>query len=255
MSNDLRTDPIKPKLLALLREARVEMHVWIDALTEAERAATGSPSAWAPKDLLAHLTSWRRVAVARVIAVRHGEQPLGGEEVQRHNDATFARERMRPWPDVLADSDDAFEALLIQVEALTEPQLAETGYPWLDGFPFWASVAGTFEHTLEHLADYYREHGGWPHAEHLLDRQAAGLLALDGSDHMRAYVSYSQGGFWATAGRPDRAIPLLRDALTCDPQLVAEAQHDTRLDALRGLPEFQSLFPAHHAAGPHGWPA
>ncbi len=252
MSNDSRTDPIKPKLLALLREARAELQGWIDALTEVERAATGSPAAWASKDLLAHLTSWRRIAVARVIAVRHGEQPLGEEEVQRHNDATFARERMRPWPDVLADSDDAFEALLIQVEALTERQLAETGYPWLEGFPFWASVAGTFEHTLEHLADYYRERGGWPRAEHLLDRQAAGLLSLDGSDHMRAYVSYSQGGFWATAGRPDRAIPLLRDALTRDSQLVAEAQHDTRLDALRSLPEFQSLFPAQHAAGSHG---
>ncbi len=244
MTSEPRPTPIKPKLLALLREARGELRDWIATLTAAERAAIGAADAWAPKDVLAHLTSWRRIAVARVTAVRRGEQPPGQEAVQRHNEATFERERLRPWDDVLADSDDVFEALLINVEALTEAQLAETRYPWLEGFAFWASIAGSFEHPLEHLTDLARRQGDWPRVEALLDRQAAGLLSLDGSAHMRAYVAYSQGGFWAMNARPDRAIPLLRDALALDPSLAGEYQHDDALHALRDLPEFQALLPA-----------
>lgn len=248
MSSEPRTDPIadpiKPKLTALLREARAELQAWLDQFSDAERAATGTPDHWSPKDTVAHLTSWRCISLDRVDAVLRGEQPRGEEAVQSHNDATFARERPRPWGDVLAESDRVFDAQLAAVELLTEAQLADTSYPWLDGFPFWASVAGTFEHTLDHLADKYRERNDWPRAEHLLDRQAQGLLSLDGSDTMRAYVAYSQGGFWATVDRPDRALPLLREALALDPKLTEDARQNTSLASLRSSPDFQSLFPA-----------
>ena len=241
MSNDSRADPIKPKLLALLREARAEHQAWLDHLTETERAASGTPDHWSPKDTVAHLTSWRRISLDRVEAVLRGEQPRGDEAVQPHNEATFARERPRPWDDVLVESDSVFDAQFAAVEALSEAQLSETSYPWLDGFPFWASVAGTFEHTLDHLTDYYRERGDWSRVEQTLDRQTQGLLSLDSSPTMRAYVSYSQGGFWATVERPDRALPLLREAFTLDPKLVEDARENASLAALRALPAFQSL--------------
>ena len=93
------------------------------------------------------------------------------------------------WPSRIASSTRSSPPSRL----LTEAQLADTSYPWLDGFPFWASVAGTFEHTLDHLADKCRERNDWPRAEHLLDRQAQGLLSLDGSDTMRAYVSLQPG--------------------------------------------------------------
>jgi hypothetical protein len=241
MSSTSSADPIKPRLLALLDEARVHLQAWLDQCSDEERARDGTPDRWAPKDVVAHLTSWRRISLARLDAVRRGEQPPGEEAVQPHNEATFEAERRRPWGEVLAESDRVFDAQRAAVEALTEAQLAETGYPWLGGFPFWASVAGTFEHTLEHLVNDAREHGDWPHVERLLAHQAHGLLSLDGSPAMRAYVSYSQASFWAHVERPDRAIPLLREAISLDPKLAAEAHQDDGFAALRALPEFHAL--------------
>jgi tetratricopeptide (TPR) repeat protein len=261
--NDTTSAPnagaIKPKLLDLLRQGQAELHAWLDDLTDAERTTPGTPDHWAPKDTLAHITFWIGAGATRLFDVKRREQP--GFEIpgvidshwtgiadsdtgfQRYNDDTFAREHPRPWADVLADWRRASGLLLAGAEAVSEAQLIDTqAFPWLEGRPLWQSPLGNgFEHPLEHLAHFYRERGDLAHAQRLMERQTEGIFTLDPSDESRGGMYYNQGCFWALAGQPDRAIPLLREALTLRPDLVEWSRQDTDLVSLRDLPDFRAI--------------
>ncbi len=167
-----------------------------------------------------------------------------GDDFQPYNEATFERERQRPFADILADSRRATEALASATEAVSEAQLKDaTLFPWQQGLPLWNSVLGDgFTHPLEHLAHFYRERGDLAQAAQLIDRQGAGTLTLDDSPHSRGGVRYNLGCFWALAGQPDRAIPLLREGLTLRPDLIEWSRQDTDLIAIRDLPEFQAIY-------------
>lgn len=168
---------------------------------------------------------------------------------QRYNDETFEREHLRPWADALADARRASDLLVAGVQALSEAHLIDTqAFPWQDGRPLWRSVVGNgFEHPLEHLAHFYRERGDLARAQRLMERQTEGMFALDPSDEARGGMYYNQGCFWALAGQPDRAIALLREALTLRPDLIDWSHQDTDLVSLRDLPDFQAIYTANGA--------
>jgi hypothetical protein len=235
---------IKPKLLDLLRQAREERQAMVAGLSAEVLVAEGTAQGWAPKDVLAHMTFWKRTDVERLAAMRRGERPEAYEDFQPINEQTFERERLRAWDEVLADADRVDAALVAAVEALSQAELMDTSSaPWLGGRTLWSNIAGNgYQHPLDHLAHIAREHGDLATAEQLLVRQEEGMLALDDSDVARGALLYNQGCFWSLAGRPERAIPLVREALTLRPDLVAWSKTDTDLDALRALPEFQAIY-------------
>jgi hypothetical protein len=255
-------EAIKPKLLDLLRRGQAELHTWLDDLTEDERVQVGTPEHWAPKDSLAHITFWRGVGAARMFDVkRRGQSDFeipgviesywadiadSSTDFQRYNDETFEREHLRSFADVLADSQRTFDLMIAGVETVSEAQLVDTqAFPWLEGRPLWHSPLGNgYEHPLEHLAHFYRERGDLANAERLMTQQTAGMLALDASDEARGGSYYNQGCFWALAGQPDRAIPLLSEALALRPDLIEWSKQDSDLVSLRDLPAFQSIYTA-----------
>jgi tetratricopeptide (TPR) repeat protein len=234
---------IKPKLLDLLRQGREEQRALVAGLSAEEHAATGTPQGWAPKDVIAHVTFWKRTDVERLAAMRRGERPEAYEDFQPINEQTFERERLRTWDEVLAEGDRVDAALVAAVEALSEEELMDTSSaPWLGGRTLWSNIAGSgFQHPLDHLAHIARQRDDLTTAEQLLAQQE-GMLALDSSDAARGAVLYNQGCFWSLAGRPERAIPLVRESLALRPDLVEWSKTDTDLDALRALPEFQALY-------------
>jgi hypothetical protein len=235
---------LKSRLLDLLRRGRAELDAWLGDLSAAERAAIGVADAWAPKDTLAHIAFWQGASAHRLEAIRRGDEPQTYEDFQRYNDETFERERLRPWEEVVAMARRTVEAHLAAAGELSEDELTDPArHPWLEGRPLWTSVAGNgFEHPMEHFCHFYRERGDLTRAERVMERQMEGMLGLDDSHRSRGAAYYNQACFWALAGQPERAIPLMRDALALRPDLVAWSRQDTDLVSLRDLPEFQAMY-------------
>ena len=223
----------------------------------------GTPEHWAPKDSLAHSTFWRGVGAVRMFDVKRREQPDfeipgviesywtdiadSSTDFQRYNEETFEREHLRPFADVLADSQRTFDLMIAGVEALSEAQLIDTqAFPWLEGRPLWHSPLGNgYEHPLEHLAHFYRERGDLANAERLMTQQTAGMLGLDASDETRG-GSYLQPGLLLGARRPTRPRdpPPPRGAGAAPrPHRVVQARTQN-LVSLRGLPAFQAIYTA-----------
>lgn len=239
-----QTEALKPKLLNVLRQGQTEVQAWLDSLPEDERAAIGTADAWAPKDTLTHMTFWQAASVGRLEAIQRGETPKTYDDFQRYNEETFERERLRPWAEVVANAQQTTEAHIAAASAFSEDDLTDTTrQPWLEGRALWSSIAGNgFEHPMEHLGHYYRNHGDLDRAQQIMQRQSDGMLSLDGSDQSRGGVLYNQGCFWALAGQSDRAVAMIREALTLRPDLVEWSKQDSDLVTLRDRPDFQAIY-------------
>ena len=114
---------------------------------------------WSIKDIVAHLTAWRRRTVTRFqAALRHEPAPPPPWPADLQNDDEinawfYAADRDRPLADVLGDSRDVFAQLAETLGAFPEAELLDPErFPWLEGEPL--TAAALFGHFHEeHEAD------------------------------------------------------------------------------------------------------
>ena len=119
----------------------------------------GVAGEWSIKDIVAHLTGWRRRTVGRLQAAQRGlEEPAPPWPAQLQEDDEinawlYETNRDRPASEILADSRRVFEELVAAIEALPERELLDPGrFPWTGGEPL--SPATLFAHFHEeHEAD------------------------------------------------------------------------------------------------------
>lgn len=211
-------------------------------LSDEEREALGTPERWSPKDVVAHITFWKRCSTLRLLALKRGELLPDFADYQRLNEETFARELLRPWTELLADTERVFADLVAATEGFTEDELT-TAQPALEGRRLWQAIAGNgYEHPMVHLAQLYIEQGRVDWALELQERHALGLLSLDDSPEQQGAVHYNHACILALAGQTERALTLLRQALALRPDLVEWSQQDSDLASLRTLPEYQAVY-------------
>lgn len=245
---------IKTTVLDLLRMARHDEQHFVASLTAAERAATGTLDHFSPKDMLAHIASWKRRHAEKLAAAARGETPPSWRDmdlVDQLNAETYATFQHHSWPDVLAESERAYDDLVAQVERLSEDELtAPDRYAWQEGEPLWAETLGNGAwHPFEHLIPFYRERGELDHVARLQATLLAAHENLVGMaretrapPRMLGGMLYNLACLYATSGQPNRALPLLAEALRLRPGLVKWSQQDHDLDSLRALPAFQALY-------------
>jgi hypothetical protein len=119
----------------------------------------GVAGAWSIKDIVAHLTAWRRRTVGRLEAAANGNpEPTPPWPADLHEDdeinAWFhARDRDKSVREVLSESRDVFKRLAAAIEKLPQDALDDPGrFPWMEGSSF--SGAALFSHFHdEHEAD------------------------------------------------------------------------------------------------------
>jgi hypothetical protein len=95
---------------------------------------------WSIKDIVAHITGWRRRTVARVRAASRGEPeppPYWPAELKTDdeiNDWIYASNRDRSLNEVLDDSQQIIRQLLVAIEALPAEALNDPArhLPWLE---------------------------------------------------------------------------------------------------------------------------
>jgi hypothetical protein len=232
----------------LLARCQAAEEAMLDQVSDAERAALGTPDHWAIKDHLVHLTFWRRHATEHLTAAARGETPDINEDFQPVNEQTFARERLTPWAEVLADAGRAHAELADAVRSASEADLTDPNHhPWSPDQPeplWWVVTGSGFEHPHEHYADLRLERGDLAAASALRRAAADRLMELFPGSERGATALYNLGCFYAKTSQPALAIAAVRESLVRVPRLTEWSKQDSDLDSLRGDPAFQAIYAA-----------
>jgi tetratricopeptide (TPR) repeat protein len=241
----MTTNTIQAALLDLLEQARDERQAWIESIPEAEWQATGTPEQWSLKDDLAHMAFWDGRSAERIAAALRGDAPAeGGPGFQEINERVFEERRGWTWAQVLDDAERSHAALIDHVRALGDAALTEARAVAGGGERTIAAdlLGNGYWHIIEHVARSYAARGQLERAERMLDRAivANDQLKLLPNDHATAL--YNLACFYATIGQPDKALPLLPEALRLRPDLVEWSKQDSDLDSLRDRADFQALY-------------
>ena len=133
----------------LLTELRTEQAAWealLDEIGEAHMTQPEVAGGWSIKDIVAHLTGWRRRTVLRFQAALDPTidmtppwpAELGeldeDDDVDEINAWIYKTNRDRPLASVLNDSREVFQQLVTEVLALSDEQLNDPQrFPWLEG--------------------------------------------------------------------------------------------------------------------------
>lgn len=147
----------------LLNELQEEYQKWkalLDQIGPARMDLPGVTGHWSIKDIVAHLTGWRRRTVARLQAAQRGEPeppphwPANLQTDDEINAWIYEANHERSVGEVLDESHQVFQQLLTAVEGLPDKVLMDVQHylPWLEGNPFSAAVIFSHFHD-EHEPD------------------------------------------------------------------------------------------------------
>ena len=146
----------KAQLLDELRDEQARFDALLQDIGEERMTQPGVAGEWSIKDVVAHLTFWRRRTVARFQAALRNE-PLPAEpwpaefgmedDIDARDDKinawNYANTHDRPLADVLRESNEVFEQLVTTVAAFPEADLLNPArFPWIaaEDFPLTGAV-------------------------------------------------------------------------------------------------------------------
>jgi hypothetical protein len=138
------TGPIsKKQLLAEMQSEQVAWLALLDEIGEENMTQPEVAGGWSIKDIVAHITGWRRRTVLRFRAALDPTVDMTpywpaeldeDDEVDQINAWIYKANRDRPLADVLNDSREVFQQLVAEVSALSDEQLNDPQrFPWLEG--------------------------------------------------------------------------------------------------------------------------
>lgn len=147
----------RTEMLKGLQEENREWERFLDQIDPADMEKPGVCGHWSIKDIISHLTGWRRRTVARLVAARHGETntvppwPAHLQTDDEINAWIYEKDRSLSLRQVLDESQQVFQQLLAAFEALPDAVYAdpERYLPWMEGQPL---TAGEF------FAHFHEEH-------------------------------------------------------------------------------------------------
>jgi hypothetical protein len=130
----------KSEFLDGLREEYQQWEALLDQIGSERMNQSGVAADWSIKDIVAHLTGWRRRTVARLQAAQRGEPeppPYWPAHLQTDDEINawiYESNRGRSVREVLDDSDQVFQQLLAAVEGLPDEVLSAPArhLPWLE---------------------------------------------------------------------------------------------------------------------------
>lgn len=149
----------KSQLLAELQDEQAAWEALLSGIDEARMTEPGVAGEWSIKDIVAHLTGWRKRSVSRFqAALRH--QPLPAPPWPSHlqtddeiNTWIFASNRDRPLSAILQEDRAVFQQLVETLSAFSEAELMDPDrFGWLQG-ESWSGAAFFAHFHEEHEPD------------------------------------------------------------------------------------------------------
>lgn len=132
----------KAQLLAELNTENASWQALLDDIGEANMTQPEVAGGWSIKDIVAHVTGWRRRTVRRFQATLNHEPdfPLPWPEALQEDDEInawmYEANRDRPLADVLSDSREVFQQVVDAIDAFSDDELQDTQrFEWLQGEP------------------------------------------------------------------------------------------------------------------------
>ena len=226
------TTPLQDDLIAMLRATRVAERDLFAMLPAAELERPATVGSWSAKDVQLHLAAWRAIETRRLHATLHGEpfdasDPALDDPVDASNAELQARYAHLSWADAEGQADASVDGLLGAIAQSSTEMLCECH----------DSIAGIgvngVNHAIAHLSDVAGLAGGQQrydafarqvevvlHRGHLPPRDSGVLL-------------YNIACHHALSGELDEASRVLRTAFSQRHDLVAVAEDDPDLAAIR----------------------
>jgi hypothetical protein len=140
--NMMNSNTSKARLLDDLNAEQAQWETLLRDIGEDHMTQPGVAGEWSIKDIVAHLTGWRRRTVGRFqAALRHEPSPAPDwpSHLQTDDEINawiYAANRDRPLSDVLRDSREVFQQLVETLDAFPEADLLDSGrFPWMEGSP------------------------------------------------------------------------------------------------------------------------
>jgi tetratricopeptide (TPR) repeat protein len=234
--------PLKPRLLALVAQGRVEQQEFIEKLSAAQRAAIGEADAWSAKDHIAHNTAWKFDSAREIVVTARGEA-YAVPSTTVFNPRVFIEQLRQSWDAILADMEQADAALHSAIEACSEADLSDPArFSWREGLPLWttALVSG-YEHPTEHYAQFYLETGDAARAQMVREEAIETARRFIGDTEAFGYMVYNLGCFYANIGRPALAVAAIRESFANAPELREGIREDPELVPLHNDHAFLAL--------------
>jgi tetratricopeptide (TPR) repeat protein len=234
----------KMLLLDLLKRAYEMEMQFVDALSDEQRARTGTLEDWSAKDVIAHSAAWKARRADNLLAVSEGRPPTETGDLDRENALFFEAYRDQSWEEVLSAAAGAFQRILAQLETLGEPELVSREmFPWQGERPLWRLIVGTgYIHPIAHLAEFHRNQGDREQAANMVGEMARSMAGLDDGPAWQGAVKYNLACHYSLLGATAEAIRELQEALALNPGLTDWSKQDPDLDAIRGEPEYQAIY-------------
>lgn len=243
----METTSIKPKILILLHFSHQQEQQFIERLTEAERTATGTVDSWAAKEVLGSIMTWKQLQTQKLAMAVRGETPpvwRDRQVVDQINNDAFVQHRQKNLRDTQEEAKHVYHALVKQVESLSEAELSNPDlYEWQEQEPLWQETLGNgLWHPATQITDYYLKRGNRQAALQVQEELLVAVRRVELPPGELSGAVYNVACFFARNGWPEKALPLLSEALQLRATLVEVAKHDSDLDSLRADPAFQALF-------------
>jgi len=227
-----RVQDLKSAIIGLLAFAAAEEQMRRAAAPAGE---PGSPQCWAAVPLVAHIAEFKRQQVQRLRAVRLGQVPPEFGEVDHSSGELYRGYAARPAAAVAADAGQVTTELIAGLNAADPDDLRDPSrHPWLRGRQLWLQIiVRGFWHPAGHVGEYYLGHARPDRAVALAAHGVATASYLGVPDPARGMAGYNLACALAQAGRLDPAAVALREAVTLNPDVRANARRDPDLAVLR----------------------
>jgi hypothetical protein len=143
----------KAAVIADLHREQEQWEALLASIGEARMEEPGAAGPWSIKDIVAHLTGWRRRTVGRLQAALEGDDPPPPWPAELQTDDAInawidEANHERPLREVLNDSRQVFQQLVAAIEAFPETELLDLQrFPWMEGQPL--TGAAFFAHFHE----------------------------------------------------------------------------------------------------------
>lgn len=132
----------KAQLIAELHQENASWQALLDEIGEANMTQPEVAGGWSIKDIVAHLTGWRRRTIQRLQAALRREEvapPPWPPELQDDDEINawiYQANRDRPLAAVLNDEREVFQQLVDSIAAFPEQDLQDPQrLAWLEGEP------------------------------------------------------------------------------------------------------------------------
>jgi hypothetical protein len=195
------------------------------------------PDAWTVRDHLAHIAHYCEYAAAVLDAARTGvPAPADAEaELDERNARILAENRGMSAAEAVERAHGSYDVLVHAVERCSDDDLLKPRSPGAD-VPVWRLVPGcAWGHIGQHLVHWHLDRGEPEAAERAARRVHEIEMASVDDPSQRASATYNLGCFYATTGRPDEAVALVREAFAGAPDLREWAPQDPDLVSIRHL--------------------